>query len=794
MIAELLVAAALTAPQPDTVRSFNLNEVTVVSSIKENCHLRHLPLSATIVDKFEMGKMQISSLKNVSSVTPNLFIPDYGSRLTSAIYIRGIGSRINTPAVAMYIDNVPQIDKSAYDFEFSDIERIDILRGPQNTLYGRNAMGGIVKIHTANPFCQRGTTLNLGFASRNNQRKASLTHYMRPSDKLALSLNGHYEANDGLFRNSLSQQKEDNRKAGGGRFRLMARPSTALTFDFTTSYDYTDEGAYPYYYTGVAEGKEQNEELIGTISNNRPSSYLRGVLNSGLSINWKAKSFTLSSVTSFQSLNDRMTMDQDFLPDDIYTLEQRQRINTVSQEFAIRYKQHITGASFFNQWLRTESPVRFRKEGVSWLQDNINSHMPDLKKAGINSMAVDLSSNNEIEMGGTFHTPSLGASVFHQSTVQIAPKLDFTAGIRLEYEKQNMDYNAPATIGYSFAMESTKMPLHLNGLQSERLYAGKLSQDYIHLLPKVSLQWNINKSNNLYASFSKGMRSGGYNVQMFSDILQTGVKNGMMEGIKKGTADYFAELRKKNPAMPQMVVDMILANLDKMPMEEEPNIDITTSYKPEFSWNSEIGAHFTLNTEATQMAIDAAAFYISTHNQQITRFANSGLGRFMANAGRSRSYGAELSINAHTQLNQRTVLNYGVNYGYTHATFTRYAANDSVSYNDKHIPFAPLHTLNANFGATHPTGNSLIRAITWNVSLTGAGRIYWNEANTMSEPFYTTLNASLSAELCNDINLTIWSHNITSSNHATFAFTSMNRNFEQRQRPFQMGADLKIRF
>lgn len=793
MITTLLVAAALATPKLDTAKTFAIGEVTVVSSIKENNALRLMPISSTIVDRSDIEKYQIGSLKNVSAIAPNLFIPDYGSRLTSAIYIRGIGSRINTPAVGLYVDNMPQIDKSAYDFEFADIERIDVLRGPQSTLYGRNAMGGIVKIHTASPFSRKGTTLDLGFATRNNQRKASLTHYLHMGDKVALSLNGHYEGNDGLFRNSLSGRKEDDRKAGGGRLRLMARPTSALTFDFNASYDYTDEGAYPYYYAGAAKGyDEEYAELIGKISNNRPSSYRRGVFNSGLSVNWQADDFTLSSVTSYQNLNDRMTMDQDFLPKDIFTLEQRQRINTISQELALRYGQHITGASFFYQWLRTESPVRFRKDGVSWLENNVNSHMPAINIMGIPAtMGVDFSANDELNMGGTFQTPALGASLFHQSTVKLTDRLDLTAGLRLDYEKQSMDYNAPATILYNYVMQgpSPAMSLTLNDKTAHASFVGTTSQDFVHLLPKASLKWNFNTTDNIYASFSKGMRSGGYNVQMFSDILEQGIRISMMKGIKAGAEEFIA-----NSNMPSFVSEKIEAGLGKMPIGNDPDVAATTRFKPEYSWNTEVGTHLSFDAGATALTVDAAVFYISTHDQQITRFADSGLGRFMVNAGRSRSYGAELSVVAHTTLSDNTTLNYSGNYGYTNATFTSYSASDSVSYNGNHIPFAPLHTLNLNFGATHKTSGSLLKAIVWNVGLTGAGRIYWNEANTMSEPFFTTLNATLAAEFSHNVDLTLWAHNIAGSSHATFAFTSMNRNFEQRSRPFQMGADLKIRF
>ena len=70
-------------------------------------------------------------------------MPDYmGQKLTSAIYIRGIGARSSGQSVGLYVDNVPYLDKSTFDFELTDIQRIEVLRGPQrNLLYGRNAMG-----------------------------------------------------------------------------------------------------------------------------------------------------------------------------------------------------------------------------------------------------------------------------------------------------------------------------------------------------------------------------------------------------------------------------------------------------------------------------------------------------------------------------------------------------------------------------------------------------------------------------------------------------------------------------
>ena len=126
----------------DTTKVIDIEEVVVIASPKETGKLRETSYSRIFTLPKRYASKPNHHFKERESLVPNFFMPDYGSRLTSAIYIRGIGSRINTPAVGLYVDNIPYIDKSAFDFNFYDIERIDILRGPQGTLYGRNTMGG----------------------------------------------------------------------------------------------------------------------------------------------------------------------------------------------------------------------------------------------------------------------------------------------------------------------------------------------------------------------------------------------------------------------------------------------------------------------------------------------------------------------------------------------------------------------------------------------------------------------------------------------------------------------------
>ncbi len=768
-----------TVVQEDTTRVIDIEEITVIASPKENAKLRELPASVSLISQKEMQKHRITSLKNVSALVPNFFMPDYGSRITSAVYIRGIGSRINTPAIGLYVDNIPYIDKSAFDFNFYDIERIDILRGPQATLYGRNTMGGLIKVHTRSPFAYQGTDVKLGYATKNNHRSISFTHYHRWSNHFAFSAGGYYEGSDGFFHNSFTGKKVDEMEAGGGRIRAIWLPSENLKLDFTVGYDYSDEGGYPYYYDDK-------------IAYNDESSYRRGLLNAGLNLQYQAEHFTLNAITGYQNLNDRMFMDQDFSPLSIYTLEQKQRIHTLSEEITLKSKpgkawQWTTGAFGFYQTLRTESPVTFGKDGIDFLNRTINSAFPDLSAMGM-SMGLTLT-DDALPIPSRFETPTLSGALFHQSTFT-AGKWDFTAGLRLEYEHMQMDYLSHTDTHFNFELNSGRMPIQLTDQQASALLEGKLKNDYTQLLPKFAVKYNFDRKNNLYASVAKGYRSGGYNLQMFSDITQAEMQNEMKAAINQGVGDKLAAFSQMG--MPPQIIGMIQGMLDKYLAPTATDVRATTVYKPEYSWNYEVGSHLTLFDGKLQA--DLAAFYMDTHDQQIAKFVNSGLGRITVNAGESESYGAEVSLLA--SLNRNLSLN--GSYGYTHSTFKKYdggtnSADETIDYSGNYVPFVPRHTMNVGADYTFFFPNAWAQSLTIGANWSGAGKIYWTEKNDTSQHFYGTLNGRLSLK-ANDLQIDLWGRNLTNEEYTTFYFESMGKGFEQRSKPVQLGVDVRYHF
>ena len=783
----------------DTTKVIDIEEVVIIASPKETSKLRQLPASVSLISQKDMQANRITSLKSASNIVPNFFMPDYGSRLTSAMYIRGIGSRINTPAVGMYVDNIPYLDKSAFDFNFYDIERLDILRGPQGTLYGRNTMGGLVKVHTRSPFSYQGTDVKLGYASGNNHRSASLTHYHRLNERFAFSTGGYYEGADGFFTNTHQDKKVDDMQAGGGRMRAIWLPAENWKFDLTVGYDYTDEGGYPYYYTGKLNGEEDRTNLLGKIAYNRESSYRRSLLNTGLNIEHQAKNFIFNAVTGFQHLNDRMLMDQDFSPMDTYTIEQKQRINSITEEITFKSKpgkawQWTTGVFGFYQNMNVISPVTFLEDGMGMLNQMLGSVIPGKIEVSMGQgMAMNILpslviTDNQMPIDGHFKTPQYNVALFHQSQFRDLfgmEGLSFTAGLRLDYEKMQMTYNSGTSLGYNVGIkgqmtrgeqvirEIEMMPE--TPLTVESRYNGKLSKDYIQLLPKFALQYDFHQGkSNVYASVSKGHRSGGYNYQMFSELLQSSLKNDMMRQSK-------SEIMEKAGNYASMVGQYFPET------GENPDAQQAVEYKPEYTWSYELGTHLSLFDGKLQA--DLAAFYMQTYDQQLSRMADSGLGRITVNAGESESYGVEANLIAN--LNRHLQLN--ASYGYTHATFVKYNAGEDEDYSGNYVPFVPMHTLNVGGSYAFHFKDSWVKSLTLGANLTGAGKIYWTEANHVSQDFYTTLNGYVSLQT-NAVTIDLWGRNLTDNEYTTFYFESMGRGFEQRCKPFQMGVDVKFHF
>ena len=214
-----------------------------------------------------------------------------------------------------------------------------------------------------------------------------------------------------------------------------------------------------------------------------------------------------------------------------------------------------------------------------------------------------------------------------------------------------------------------------------------------------------------------------------------------------------------------------------------------TKYRPEKAWTYEAGLHW---SAAEGLRIDADIFYIDIQDQQVTVFPEGKTaGRMMTNAARSRSLGAEATLLYRWQKNSWRGMIHG-SYGFTDARFISF--DDGINnYSGNHIPYSPMHTAYLGTDVCYRAGKRWLDSVSLSLSGEGRGRIWWDEANTLSQPFYALLNASVEIKW-KYVSLQLWARNLTGTQYDVFYFVSMSNAFLQQGKPRQLGIRIAAEF
>ena len=185
---------------PDEEVADTLSGSYVECSVKQMLPLERMASPVSVMYLKELEDRGIDSPKELSAVVPNLHVPDYGSSMTSSIYLRGFGSRMENPVLGLYIDDIPVLNKNAYDLDMLDIRRADLFRGPQGTVYGRNSMCGVLALSTLSPSSYSGVRAALEYGSANSVT-ARVSAYGRAKGGLAIGGGVSYRHSDGFYEN-----------------------------------------------------------------------------------------------------------------------------------------------------------------------------------------------------------------------------------------------------------------------------------------------------------------------------------------------------------------------------------------------------------------------------------------------------------------------------------------------------------------------------------------------------------------------------------------------------------------
>ncbi len=450
-------------------KTVGLSEVTVVEfkKTKENLATN----SVSIVDSGFVNRHELQSITELTAVVPNFYMPEYGSKQNTPVYIRGVGAKTKGSAVGFYVDGIPHFENSSFDVDMSNIASVTVFRGPQGTLYGRNAIGGIINVSTVSPLAYQGTQFKLGYGSHNDAL-FQFSHYNKLGSKVGYSVAGGYHYNDGFHRNMFTNKYADQVKDAYGRVALVWLLDNKWFLRVNSMLDYSNQGGYPYGKYNRLTGETE------PVNYNRYSSYRRLLSTSGLNIRYAGENVSFSSQTAFQYIRDRQGIDQDFTSNDTYFVKNRLKQTMLSQEFMLK-----SNNSSRYQWLW----------GAFAMTQHINNTVETQYITKDNAFPTH------------YRIPVNALAIYHQSTIKLFSGFSFIAGLRWDYENSTLKYLREtyqlSTDGARTDVKNVNSSLHFN-----------------QITPKFALQYQDERNNNsYYFSVTRGYKAGGFNQTFQKD-------------------------------------------------------------------------------------------------------------------------------------------------------------------------------------------------------------------------------------------------------------------------------------
>jgi iron complex outermembrane receptor protein len=472
--------------EPVTINSILLQKINsldevVVTAQKREEMLQRLPVSITALTSQKVEEYRLWNSKDLTAIAPNFYSSDPGDK-RNVTSIRGIATTSYDPAVATYIDGVNQFSLDTYIASLFDIERIEVLRGPQGTLYGRNAMGGVINIITRQPTNATNGFVEASIGNYGSQRYSAGIRTPLIKDKLFFGAAGLYDRSNGYFTNEFNNSHYDKQHNVMGNYYLkyLMSPKWAATLNLKHNSN-RNNGPFPLV-LGVddafANPYKVNQNGLTTIIDNS--------LNTSLSLNYTGRGFNFNSQTAYQS-NYRYynrPIDADFSPADIITLinnygKDWNNVKVLTQEFKFS---SAAGSSAPLKWtagtflFHQSSPT---KQNTSYGAD-----------AGLYGATPGDATINTTEAKGS------GIAFYGQAIYSLTDRLDLTAGLRYDYEHKEQSV-------FGQYQQGTNPPITLRSDTSG-------SANFNAFTPKLSLAYRASESNLLFAGYSRGYRAGGF--------------------------------------------------------------------------------------------------------------------------------------------------------------------------------------------------------------------------------------------------------------------------------------------
>ncbi len=284
-----------------------IETITVTAQKKEE-DLQNVPISLSVFDSTDLEDLQVDSISDIAPFVPNLMIFDNGISGQTPPSIRGLSTDIdsNNSTMGLYVDGIPILTGIGFDEILLDVERVEVLKGPQGTLYGKNAEAGVINVITRTPSndVTAGIGLELGEDSKRQYHFSTSGPIIK--DKLFIGISGlHYEK-DGYINNSFLGGNSDDREHNYGKIHLRSTPSDNFSISAIVSYLKYDDGGSN---MGLGSNIEDREVTSGFQGYNHSSSTM-----GALKMDYEFSNYKFESITTARTFRFDAGGDWDFSP------------------------------------------------------------------------------------------------------------------------------------------------------------------------------------------------------------------------------------------------------------------------------------------------------------------------------------------------------------------------------------------------------------------------------------------------------------------------------------------------
>ena len=458
-------------------------ETVVVTAQHRTQSVDDVPISIQVLSGDELTQRGTQNMQDAFDATANVQFNLLGDGADGAgIAIRGVsaaGVFGVDQAVPFYVDGVLLGSEASINPSLYDIARVEVLRGPQGTLYGRDALGGAVSVVTVQPdlSATSGYLEAIGGSYGEVGGRGMLN--LALSDNSALRFNAYALGSDGYVHNTLGSEKFMNRDEYGGRAQWLYRPSA--DWDFVLSADYDRDGGRKY---GIGDGATVPQTL--TVSIATPISSYSQSYGTALTSTWHGDSFDVVSITGWRG-STAIANGGNFQPSPLVEQGYKRQYNQGSEE--LRLVSHPSGSLDWVAGLYAFGYAEQRQDYDGFTEalpaDSYFPGQPPLD-AGYRETS-------------TSHVAAQNYAAFGDITYHATDSLDLIAGARVSFDQRDIVYdhrsNYPAP-GFSFFAPT-------QGLDQ--------TKDAVTFTPRVGFLYKAADNLNFYGTISRGYKSGGFN-------------------------------------------------------------------------------------------------------------------------------------------------------------------------------------------------------------------------------------------------------------------------------------------